>query len=121
MNPLFTYLIPLFLIACMLFAVVMSGKVSHIISYAGAMLIVVAVAHGALRSQIAVQGMSYMESFYIVIYPLIVAVTVSVLLREAKVKFPILEFRDNLITKLLYWPIIFGVNFVIVFLFIGLR
>jgi len=118
-NPIVSYLIPLFLVVCMLFAVLMSGKTTHIVSYAGAMLIVITFAQVALRNTLAVQGISYLESFYIVIYPMVVTVTITALLRESKFSFSLIEWHNNLITKLLYWPIILGIDFFIALFFIG--
>lgn len=119
LNPLFSYLIPLLFVAFMLFAIVMSGKTTHIISYAGAMLIVITVTHVSLRESIAVQGISYMETFYLVLYPMIVAITVNFLLRAGIRRFQFLHFRDNLIPKLLYWPVILAVNFIVTLIMFG--
>jgi hypothetical protein len=74
---------------------------------------VVIIAHINLRDDLATQGVIYLESFYFVLYGAILIIALNSLLVTSNVQFQVLRYRDNLIPKLLYWPVIMLISFVV--------
>lgn len=64
------------------------------------------VAQGALRGQVRSDSFVYLESLHILLYPLIVAVAAMTTLLVAAPRFHAIQYDDNLIAKLLYWPLV---------------
>lgn len=119
-NAFIVYLLPLFLVAILLFSALltvsdnpsriqlMGFSVSQFIGGSSALFFVILLAHIQLREQFASSGIVYLERFYILMYCYLVLVTANVYcftIRGPKV-LPFLWYEDNLIIKLLYWPIL---------------
>ena len=120
-DPFVGYLIPLIVVMCMIFAVLALPREREIkeifsaLSYCAAMFFVVAVAHNGLRGKIAAQGMTYLEYGYILMYIAILTVSVDSALFSARANIPLIQYRNNLIPKLLYWPTLLGALLTITF------
>ena len=81
-----------------------------------ALFFVLVIAHVGLRSELAAQGVVYLETLFIILYGLILIGVLNGLLEFTNIKVPILSYRQGQIFKLFFWPILFGS-----FLFISLR
>lgn len=69
----------------------------------------VLLAHIQLRSDFPVDGVLYLEWFNFAMYAMILAVAVNAYLFSWDRPFPWISYRDNLISKLLYWPTLLSV------------
>lgn len=79
---------------------------SIVSSGGGFILFVLAADQLNFRSNIAVVGIAYIEYLYFVLYVIIVLIAIDALLFASGANITIIEYRDNLIPKLLYWPIL---------------
>jgi len=70
----------------------------------------------ALREQIVTKGILYFEYFYFAIYFYIFLVTVNAILFISQPNTPFIQYKDNLISKLLYWPTLLKILLVITIL-----
>lgn len=116
MGPFIAYLLPGLIAAAMTFAYLVSGRQSgqmdeivNALNYAAALFFVVAVIHTALRDQIAAVGVTYMEYVYILLYVAIVFVAANIFWVARFPDWAIVRYRDNLMPKVLYWPVFAGV------------
>ena len=121
-NAFIVYLLPLFLVAALLFAALLtvsndeklSGRLgfstSGFIGACSALFFVVMLAHIQLREQFAGSGIVYIEYFYILMYVLLVVATANVYFFSLRPRrwFGLLLYEDNLIVKVAYWPIVLG-------------
>lgn len=58
----------------------------------------------SMRGQVAAKGIIYFEFFYFAIYLFILLVAMNAILLNRERKFALIEYKNNLIPKLLYWP-----------------
>lgn len=121
-NAFIVYLLPLFLVAALLFAALLtvSGKdelsnrlgfnTSGFIGASSALFFVVMLAHIQLREQFSGASIVYLEYFYILMYALLVLATANTYLFSIRPKRwgKFILYRDNIIPKIAYWPIVFG-------------
>jgi hypothetical protein len=114
-GPLIAYLLPGLVAAGLMFAFLTSdpkvGDQEEIISTLGftaALFFVITVAHTALRDNVAAVGITYLENFYLVLYLVIILASINAFL-VVRVDIPILRYRNNLLPKLLYFPLFSGI------------
>ncbi|HEY0827367.1 MAG TPA: hypothetical protein VGE40_04685, partial [Bacilli bacterium] len=117
-NPLLTYVLPLILIAFILFAVQMmmskeekknslfGVNPSVVLATCSGLFFSVLVAHTALRGSFEVNEVLYIEYFAFVLYFMIMVVTINSYLFSLNDNLKIVQFGDNLIPKLIFWPIV---------------
>lgn len=115
LGPFIAYLLPGMIAAAMTFGYLVSGRevgnkdeIVGVLNYAAALFFVVAVIHTALREQIAAVGITYMEHLYILLYLAIVAVAANVFVVASYPHWQIVQYQNNLMPKVLYWPIFAG-------------
>ena len=121
-NAFIVYLLPLLLVAALLFAALLtvtkdetlSGKLgfntSGFIGASSALFFVVMLAHIQLREQFAGASIVYIEYFYILMYALLVAATANTYLFSIQPKrwCGFILYDDNILVKAGYWPVVFG-------------
>lgn len=118
-NAFIVYLLPLFLVAALLFAALLtvsndqelSGRLgfstSGFIGACSALFFVVMLAHIQLREQFAGSGIVYIEYFYILMYALLVVATANVYFFSLRPRwFKLFLYEDNIIFKVAYWPVV---------------
>ena len=117
-NSFVIYLVPLFIILSMLFSIlimitrddkrkgVFGSSTSGAIGSTVALFFVVTLAHASIRGQFAGAGLVYMESFYFIAYIMILLVSLNTYHFTSTSGDYRLYQNDNLIAKLLFWPII---------------
>jgi len=121
-NAFIVYLLPLFLVATLLFAALLTVtshaelssrlgfSTSGFIGASSALFFVVMLAHIQLREQFAGASIVYIEYFYVLMYGLLVTATANTYLfsinatRWSKV----ISYNDNIIPKVAYWPVVLG-------------
>lgn len=113
-------LIPITVVALLLFAVLLiftksEEKISlygfsssTVLAYCAALFFVLIISHVSLRNKLAAAGIIYLEYFYFVLYFIILAVSVNSILLASTTRHEIIHYKDNLIIKLLYWPVLLG-------------
>ncbi len=111
-----SYIMRLLVVSILLFAAIfiatyhtdrkksLGFSASGAISSSGAFIFILLLDQINLRSSIATAGIIYIESFYFVLYVVILLVAINALLITSKFKLPFLRYQDNLIPKLMYWP-----------------
>ncbi|MEG8279831.1 hypothetical protein [Streptomyces sp. AHA2] len=125
-SPLFGRIIPLTFIAVLVFASLfvttkntarfpLSGFDGlTIVAFAAAILLVLTVDHNTARSETGSHGIAYVDYLYFCLYFMIIAVVWNSLLLSRGPRIGVVEWRDNLAPKLLYWPVlalvVFGVT-----------
>ncbi|MCP4399825.1 MAG: hypothetical protein GY801_21290 [bacterium] len=111
LSPVIAHAITLFVVTALMFGVLVvdAENAFNVLSYAAALFFVVAIAHVGLRGELEIAGVVYFESFYILIYLVILLISVNSILFYSPVQIPFVEYRDNLIPKLLYWPVVSGI------------
>ncbi len=111
LSPIIAYGITLLVVMGLMFGVMVINADSsfNVLSYAAALFFVVAVSHVGLRGELMSAGVVYLEHFFIVMYVVLLVVSINSILFYSKVHTPLLAYKDNLIPKLLYWPVLMGI------------
>jgi hypothetical protein len=121
-NAFIVHLLPLFLVAALLFGSLLTCSTdpdlanrhgfstSNFIAAAAVLFFVVLLAHIQLREQFAGAGTVYMEYFYFLMYGVLVAASNNVYLFSMRAApwLTIIHYKDNLIPKVAYWPVVYG-------------
>lgn len=121
-NAFVVYLLPLLLVAALLFAALLTlssqaelsnrlgFNTSGFIGAAATLFFVVLLAHIQLREQFGGIGIVYIEYFYIFMYILLVAATVNTYLFSIRPKryCGFILHGDNIYIKVGYWPFVIG-------------
>ena len=122
-NSFVIYLVPLFIILSMLFSVlimitkddkrkgIFGSSTSGAIGSTVALFFVVTLAHAHIREKFAGVSLVYLESFYFIAYIMILLVAVNTYHFTSTDRDYRLYRNDNLIPKLLYWPVILLLTF----------
>jgi len=119
-DALIINLVPLFFVALLLFALVMtvSGddkrkenfgfNATNTIAICASLLFVVILLHIQIRRQFAGSELVYIEYFYLIVYLMIFLTALnSYVFSLGRLKqFNIIHFKDNLIPKVSYWPVL---------------
>ncbi len=119
-NAFVINLVPLFVVALLLFAQMMTvtdkkdlmekfGFSSGVaIATCSALFFVVLLAHAQVRQQFSGSGLVYIEFFYLIMYFVILMTALNAYvfsLGELKY-FKLIYYRDNFIPKIAYWPVV---------------
>ena len=119
---------PLLVISIMIFAIqlIVSKKVQEeetrkftaleIISVGGGLIFIVLLEQLNLRGTIVTASLIYLEFLYFTLYLVIVLITLNALLIALGTKFWFIDYQDNLLPKLLYWPIFLSLLLIVTWL-----
>lgn len=122
-DPFVSYLFPVIIVLLMLYAVLLTNsKDEHrigligfnaleVLASASALFFVALLAHVELRSHIGANELIYMEYFFIIAYIMILIVSVNSILFSWGFNITLIQYQDNNIPKLLYWPVLGGLLF----------
>ncbi|MEN8178867.1 MAG: hypothetical protein ABFS39_09615 [Pseudomonadota bacterium] len=119
-NAFIVYLLPLLLVAALLFAALLTVSAkeglserlgfntSGFIGASSALFFVVMLAHIQLREQFAGASIVYIEYFYILMYALLVVATANTYLFSISSArwHNVILYNDNIIPKVAYWPVV---------------
>lgn len=120
LTPFISYIIPMMIVSSLLYGVTLLSSIKidkrevsgfnifGVLGTCGAFFFTVALMHIDLRNTINASVVTYLESLYVVVYVLLVLVSLNSLLFMATDAVPWIEYRDNILAKLLYWPLIVG-------------
>ena len=121
-NAFIIYLLPLFLVATLLFAGLLTVSAddelssrlgfdtASFIAGCSVLFFVVMLAHIQLREQFAGSSIVYIEYFYILMYVLLVLATANTYLFSIRPKrgCGFILYQDNIVVKVGYWPVVLG-------------
>jgi len=110
LNPILLGVLPLLIIASLLFVVMVFNKTEMVVSTCGGLFFAIALIHRSIREGLMIDNLSYIDVFYLMMYFMLLLVASSYI-AYARSRFCLFSCKDNLAIKLLYWPIIFGVIF----------
>lgn len=119
-NAFVVNLAPLLVVAMLLYAALLTCSANPaqgerfgfspmvIVSVCSALFFVVMMAHVRVRSLFSESGLVYLEYYYLVMYVALFLVVVNayLLVGPRSTLFRLLHYRDNLIPKLTYWPVL---------------
>ena len=119
-NAFIVHMIPLIVVTMLLFGAVMTVtrrpnlverhdfSTSSVIGTCSVLFFVILLAHVQLREGFAGSPVIYMESFFFLMYFLLLGVSVNTYLfaSEAAQSLWIIHYRDNLIPKAAFWPFV---------------
>ena len=127
LNAFIVNLVPLCVVAGLLFGILMTitaneEKASRfgfstfgVMAACSGLFFVIMISHIQLRQQLAGSGIVYLEYFYLLMYVAILAVTINAYLFSEGWSFGLglILYKDNVIPKLLFWPLFFGLMVVV--------
>jgi hypothetical protein len=127
-DAFITNLVPLMVVMFMLLATLITVSRSPdkgekfganpfaILGACSALFFIVLLSHIQLRQQLAVSDIMYMEYFYFVMYIAILWVSISAFLIVSHMPLPFIHYRDGILIKALFLPLILLFLFIITFL-----
>lgn len=125
LSPFIADFIPIIVVALLAFKVLMSStrresrlglsgfSASAVLGYCAALFFVLIVAHIHLRETLQSAGIIYIEWFYFALYFALLAVSTNAIVFASDANAPLVHFRDNLLTKLVYWPVLTALLFAV--------
>ena len=110
-SPFISYGITIFVVMVLLFAIMILSvdNALEILSYSAAQFFVVAITHIGLRGELAADNMVFLEYMFVIMYGIILMVSINGMLYRSGEQLPLIHYRNNLIPKLLYWPLTAGI------------
>ena len=118
LNSFIVEVVPLLTVATLIFSLVMTishdsvrkermgFNVNAIIGVISALFFVVMLSHIHIREQFPSEGVVYIEYFFLIMYLSMIMSIINSFVFSASKRINLISFCDNLIVKLLYWPII---------------
>ena len=85
---------------------ILGFNATRVLAACSALMFVVLLSHIDLRSSLAAKGIIYLEDFYFVLYLSILVVAVNSIIFTWGLPMRVVQYRDNLIPKLLFWPMV---------------
>jgi len=111
-DAFLSYCIPMIIVCLMMFSITMikqekdNKSIFGVLSYSAAMFFVISLSHHSLRSNLEANTVTYLEHIYMVVYSILLLVPLNEVLYLSDVKIKWIQYRENLLAKLLYWPYI---------------
>jgi hypothetical protein len=123
-NPFLAHLFPLMVVVLMLYAIVITMSTNHeqkeflgfnaaaVVASCSALFFVALIAHVQMRNELDANSVVYLEYFYLITYLIILLITTNAVLLSLNVQLWFIQFHDNLLPKLIYWPALSGALFI---------
>lgn len=125
LNALIANMIPIMVVLLMLFAVIVKRtddvdesklygfNPSGTVRICSALFFVVLLAHIQLRNSLQVEEVVLFEYMYFIVYLAILFTALHTFLFFSKVDLPIIRYKASLIVKLLFWPVVLGLQLLV--------
>ncbi|MEY3788604.1 MAG: hypothetical protein RIQ94_772 [Pseudomonadota bacterium] len=115
LDSLFSTVVPMFLIYLILFVVLFSSlnDLLAVLGINAGLLFSVALWHSTLRTSLSSTGVTYFETYYFVCYFIISLVCINSVLLACRYDIPALHYKNNLLPKLAFFPLVSGTTFII--------
>lgn len=117
-NPFVSNFVPILIVTIMVYFILYSSgkhaaKTSSISSLgvvesSAAFFFVLILAHIDLRKSVNTPVLTYMEMFYFIMYIILGLVSFNIVMFTKNKNYLFFDYKDNLITKVLYWPVFLG-------------
>ena len=106
-DTLVSDLLPIAVIAVLLFVILLTSTQQKfaVIGSCASVFFATVFAQVRFRSKIPQAQIVYFESFYFLMYALILIILIVTILHQLEFNIPIIRHRKNMIAKLLYWPV----------------
>jgi hypothetical protein len=119
LGPFISNVLPVAVTAAMLFGMLLITtkqdsqvyKAMDVVRGTAALFVVASFQHIALRNGLSSPRVFYFEYFYFVLYLSILVVTLNAIVYAASTGIRLIDFRDNLVPKLAFWPVFLVVLF----------
>ncbi|HEY8351575.1 MAG TPA: hypothetical protein VIK87_03435 [Sphingomonadales bacterium] len=120
LDPLVSHITPVALVLLLIFAMQMTVtrenqqkdlfgfNAATIITTCAALFFAVLISHIEARGALAAKAIFYGEYFYLVTYAVILFTCVNAILFTQARPPRLIDYRDNLLPKILYWPVVMG-------------
>lgn len=115
LDAFISTIIPIFIIYLILFVILFSSlhDILAVLGINAGLLFSVALWHSGLRTSLASSGITYFETFYFICYFVISLICINSVLLASDAKLTLLRYENNLIPKLVFLPLVFGLTFII--------
>jgi hypothetical protein len=115
LDVIFSTVVPICIIYLILFVILFSSldELLAVLGINAGLLFSVALWHSGLRTSLASTGVTYFETFYFVCYFFISLVCINSVLLACQYELPILHYKNNLVSKLSFPPLISVITFII--------
>ena len=112
LSPIIAYCIVIYIVVMQVYGIsILKIQNSYqVLSIAAALFLVVAITHNGIREAVAVNGVVYLEYYFILLYLTILATSINAIMWAANVQLPIMTYRDNLLIKIVFWPLFLGIS-----------
>lgn len=121
-----SHLTPIFLVLFLLFVGLMvsnvgskyagkfkSDDLTKLISFCSGLLFIVVFTHIGIREKVDAEKLFLLEYFYLVSYFAFFYIIVNIILYKVDMNSPVIGWRNNLLYKVIFWPIIWGTILVV--------
>lgn len=117
-DALFSTVIPIIIIYIILFVVLFSSLDSllDVLAINAGLLFSVVLWHSSLRSELASSGITYFETFYFLCYFVISLVCVNSVLISSNYQMTWLQYKNNLVAKLVFMPLVTFITLVLTYM-----
>ena len=109
-DTLVSDLLPIAVIAVLLFVILLTSTKQKlgVIGSCASVFFATIFAQLRFRSKIPQAQIVYFESFFFLMYAMILVILLMTILHQLEFQLPFIRYRDNMVSKLLYWPILFA-------------
>jgi hypothetical protein len=119
-TPFISHIVPILIVAVLLHGVLISSSFSErrrstsgfsafgVLETCGAFFFAIALMHIDLRRGLDLDVITYMEMIYLIAYFILLLVVLDALVFTTSNTVAWIEYQDNLIAKLLFWPMFLG-------------
>ena len=124
-NPVISNILPIFIISVLIFLLLftvnkVNGKLNEgnaltVIQASGGFFFVLLLSHIQLRRSLLTPDLSYLESFYFVMYGIIALVAAGILFYVKTDEYRWLEYKNNILMKILFFPVLLFLIYLITF------
>ena len=83
------------------------------LSISSGLFYAIVLSHVELRKSLAIKEVIYLEYLYFLIYITIMWVIINSYIFKSNLSLPILKYKDNLISKIIFWPLLSFTFFII--------
>ena len=112
LSPIIAYCIVIYIVVMQVYglSILKIDNPYQVMSISAALFLVVAITHTGMRDAVVITGVVYLEYYFILLYLTILATSVNAFMNAANVPVFILTYRDNLLIKVLFWPVFLGIS-----------
>ena len=120
LGPFFTTILPLIIVAVIVFTVLLSASKGEggdsflgfsgfgVVELCAAFFFIVILSQSDTMNSLQVANLIYMDYFFFIVYAMLLTVSINSILFTRTDALWFIEFRENLIPKLLFWPLLLG-------------